>query len=212
MQDEDRVHVRERTYFRRGKQACARGSRIRSMWGQRELSCLHQAGTKAWIGEYVIPRHTARHCGGQMGLTSLCVSGLWHYHPRRTRISSCYSFCFCGKFSPGKVGEGLRGGSSPSMGRRWANFSFACGRTPSQVATVKSRTRVFSASNRLDLFAGQVLAIGMNYASHAVEMMKPVPECPIVFSKGLNTMVADGEPIRIPRNEPKVCRMSVGMS
>ena len=82
MQDEDRVHVRERTYFRQGKQACARGSRIRSMWGQRVLSCLHQAGTKAWIGEYVIPRHTARHCGGQMGLTSLCVSGLWHYHPR----------------------------------------------------------------------------------------------------------------------------------
>ena len=77
---------------------------------------------------------------------------------------------------------------------------------------MKTRTRVFSASNRLDLFAGQVLAIGMNYASHAVEMMKPVPECPIVFSKGLNTMVADGEPIRIPRNEPKVCRMSVGMS
>ena len=98
------------------------------------------------------------------------------------------------------------------MGRRWANFSFACGRTPSQVAIVKTRTRVFSASNRLDMFAGQVLAIGMNYASHAVEMMKPVPECPIVFSKGLNTMVADGEPIRIPRNEPKVCRMSVGMS
>ena len=109
-------------------------------------------------------------------------------------------------------GEPSRGGPSPSMGRRWANFSFACGRTPSQVAIVKTRTRVFSASNRLDLFAGQVLAIGMNYASHAVEMMKPVPECPIVFSKGLNTMVADGEPIRIPRNEPKVCRMSVCMS
>ena len=115
MQDEDRVHVRERTYFRQGKQACARGSRIRSMWGQRVLSCLHQAGTKAWIGEYVIPRHTARHCGGQMGLTSLCVSGLCHYHPRRIRISSCYSFCFLFLFLwwSREIGKGVRGGEYP---------------------------------------------------------------------------------------------------
>jgi 2-keto-4-pentenoate hydratase/2-oxohepta-3-ene-1,7-dioic acid hydratase in catechol pathway len=42
-----------------------------------------------------------------------------------------------------------------------SNFAFACGQTPSQV-----------------------LAIGMNYASHAKEMNKPVPQRPIVFSKG----------------------------
>ena len=75
---------------------------------------------------------------------------------------------------------------------------------------MKTRTRVFSASNRLDMFAGQVLAIGMNYASHAVEMMKPVPECPIVFSKGPTRWSRTANPF-IPRNS-QVCRMSVCMS
>ena len=162
-------------------------------------SCLHQAGSKAWIRKYVISRHTERHCGGQMGLPSLWVSGLCIITIQGSR--RCFFFFSFSKAS-----------MAHSMGRTWAKFSFACGRTPSQVAIVKTRTRVFSASNRLDLFAGQVLAIGLNYASHAVEMMKPVPECPIVFSKGLNTMVADGEPIRIPRDEPKVCRIFVGMT
>ena len=49
-------------------------------------------------------------------------------------------------------------------------FAFACGLAPTQV-----------------------FAIGMNYASHAKEMAKPVPSKPIVFAKGLNTLIGDGE-------------------
>ena len=42
-----------------------------------------------------------------------------------------------------------------------AGFGFECGLVPSQI-----------------------YAIGMNYVNHASEMQKPIPERPIVFSKG----------------------------
>ena len=178
MQDEDRVHVRERTYFRRGKQACARGSRIRSMWGQRVLSCLHQAGTKAWIEEYVIPRHTARHCGGQMGLTSLCVSGLWHYHPRRIKISSCYSFCFCG--SPGREGGEWRAVPFSFHGQEMGKI-FLCVRADTVTGgnSENAHSRVFSIQQ-----AGHVCGTGFGdwhelrvSCSRNDEARARVPDC-----------------------------------
>jgi len=50
----------------------------------------------------------------------------------------------------------------------------------------------------------QIYAVGMNYASHASELGKPVPSKPIIFAKGLNTMIGTGEDIVLPSEEVKV--------
>lgn len=43
-----------------------------------------------------------------------------------------------------------------------------------------------------------ILCIGLNYRRHAAEGNVPVPERPVLFSKGLNTLQDPGKPIRIP--------------
>lgn len=44
----------------------------------------------------------------------------------------------------------------------------------------------------------QILCIGLNYGHHANESGMPVPERPILFVKGINTLQDPGEPILIP--------------
>ena len=44
----------------------------------------------------------------------------------------------------------------------------------------------------------RILAIGRNYAEHAKELGNAVPEEPVVFLKGSNTVIGPGEPVRIP--------------
>jgi 2-keto-4-pentenoate hydratase/2-oxohepta-3-ene-1,7-dioic acid hydratase in catechol pathway len=44
-----------------------------------------------------------------------------------------------------------------------------------------------------------IFCIGLNYQKHAEETKATVPEFPIVFMKGNNTVCADGEPIQLPR-------------
>ena len=43
-----------------------------------------------------------------------------------------------------------------------------------------------------------ILAIGKNYADHAAEMKGEVPDHPMVFMKNPASIIADGDPIRIP--------------
>lgn len=43
-----------------------------------------------------------------------------------------------------------------------------------------------------------ILCIGLNYRQHAKESGMPVPELPVLFVKGLNTVQHPGEPIEIP--------------
>ena len=43
-----------------------------------------------------------------------------------------------------------------------------------------------------------ILCIGLNYRKHAQEAGMPIPERPIVFSKGINTVQNPGDPIRLP--------------
>jgi 2,4-didehydro-3-deoxy-L-rhamnonate hydrolase len=50
---------------------------------------------------------------------------------------------------------------------------------------------------------GKVLCIGLNYSDHAAESEMPVPEEPIVFQKGANTVVGPYDPIYIPRKSEK---------
>jgi 2-keto-4-pentenoate hydratase/2-oxohepta-3-ene-1,7-dioic acid hydratase in catechol pathway len=50
---------------------------------------------------------------------------------------------------------------------------------------------------------GKVICIGLNYSDHAREAGLPIPEEPIVFQKGSNTVVGPFDPILIPRGSTK---------
>lgn len=47
-----------------------------------------------------------------------------------------------------------------------------------------------------------IIGIGLNYRLHAEETGKPIPERPIVFAKGLNTVQNPGDPIQLPTAAP----------
>ncbi len=50
---------------------------------------------------------------------------------------------------------------------------------------------------------GKVICIGLNYSDHAKESNMAIPEEPIVFQKGANTVVGPYDPIIIPRGSEK---------
>lgn len=50
---------------------------------------------------------------------------------------------------------------------------------------------------------GKVLCIGLNYSDHAAESGMDIPEEPILFQKGSNTVVGPYDPIIIPRGSTK---------
>ncbi|GAA1996645.1 fumarylacetoacetate hydrolase family protein [Catenulispora subtropica] len=50
---------------------------------------------------------------------------------------------------------------------------------------------------------GKVLCIGLNYADHAAESGMPIPEEPILFMKGTDTVVGPFDDIYIPRGSEK---------
>ena len=49
---------------------------------------------------------------------------------------------------------------------------------------------------------GIVLSVGMNYHEHLAEMKTPVPEKPAAFTKSVASIIASGEPIRLPKSNP----------
>ena len=50
---------------------------------------------------------------------------------------------------------------------------------------------------------GKVICIGLNYSDHAAESGMPIPQEPIVFQKGANTVVGPYDDILIPRKSEK---------
>ena len=50
---------------------------------------------------------------------------------------------------------------------------------------------------------GKVICIGLNYADHAAESGLPVPEEPVVFMKGSDTVVGPYDDVYIPRGSTK---------
>lgn len=50
---------------------------------------------------------------------------------------------------------------------------------------------------------GKVVCVGLNYSDHAKESGMAIPEEPIIFQKGANTVVGPYDPIIIPRNSTK---------
>jgi len=51
---------------------------------------------------------------------------------------------------------------------------------------------------------GMVLSVGMNYHEHLKEMKTPVPEKPAAFTKSVASIIASGEPIRVPPSNPSM--------
>jgi 2-keto-4-pentenoate hydratase/2-oxohepta-3-ene-1,7-dioic acid hydratase in catechol pathway len=49
---------------------------------------------------------------------------------------------------------------------------------------------------------GMVLSVGMNYHEHLKEMKTPVPEKPAAFTKSVASIIATGQPIKVPKSNP----------
>lgn len=64
---------------------------------------------------------------------------------------------------------------------------------------VDSKERLGSCVSR----PGKVICIGLNYSDHAAESGMAIPEEPIIFQKGANTVVGPNDDILIPRNSQK---------
>jgi 2-keto-4-pentenoate hydratase/2-oxohepta-3-ene-1,7-dioic acid hydratase in catechol pathway len=50
----------------------------------------------------------------------------------------------------------------------------------------------------------KIVCIGLNYADHAAEQNRPLPETPLLFSKASTALVGTGDPIVLPPHEAKV--------
>jgi len=51
---------------------------------------------------------------------------------------------------------------------------------------------------------GKIVCIGLNYADHAAEQNKPLPETPLLFAKAPTALCGSGDPIVLPSFEPRV--------
>lgn len=50
----------------------------------------------------------------------------------------------------------------------------------------------------------KIVCIGLNYADHAAEQNKPLPETPLLFAKAPSALAGDGDAILLPGIEPRV--------
>ncbi len=51
---------------------------------------------------------------------------------------------------------------------------------------------------------GKILCVGLNYRDHAIEGGKAIPTEPVLFAKYPNTLIASGDPIKLPKVAQKV--------
>jgi 2-keto-4-pentenoate hydratase/2-oxohepta-3-ene-1,7-dioic acid hydratase in catechol pathway len=77
----------------------------------------------------------------------------------------------------------------------------------SEVASSKSAVKY--ATNAVKLLPpvsnpSKVLCIGLNYRDHAIEGGKAIPAEPVIFGKFPNTLIAHGDPIKLPKVAQKV--------
>ena len=49
---------------------------------------------------------------------------------------------------------------------------------------------------------GLLLSVGMNYHEHLKEMKTPAPEMPAAFTKSVASIIASGQPIKVPSSNP----------
>lgn len=78
-------------------------------------------------------------------------------------------------------------------GQAWESISAAAGPTYE-----RSEVRL-----RAPVVPRQILAIGLNYRSHAEESELQVPSVPVVFAKLPSALIGDGDEIVVPREETR---------
>jgi len=52
--------------------------------------------------------------------------------------------------------------------------------------------------------ASKIVCVGLNYADHAAEQQKPLPETPLLFAKAPSCLIGNGDSIVLPSIDPKV--------
>jgi 2-keto-4-pentenoate hydratase/2-oxohepta-3-ene-1,7-dioic acid hydratase in catechol pathway len=76
-------------------------------------------------------------------------------------------------------------------------------------ATAAAPSAVRYEANAVKLLApvpkpGKIVCVGLNYRDHAIEGGKAIPTEPVIFAKYPNTIVAHGDPIKLPKVADKV--------
>jgi 2-keto-4-pentenoate hydratase/2-oxohepta-3-ene-1,7-dioic acid hydratase in catechol pathway len=95
----------------------------------------------------------------------------------------------------------------PSCMKALLAASPAVRKAAAEVASSKSAVKY--AANAVKLLPpvpdpSKILCIGLNYRDHAIEGNKPIPEEPVIFGKFPNTLIAHGDPIKLPKVAKKV--------
>ena len=75
--------------------------------------------------------------------------------------------------------------------------------------TATSKSAVKYAANAVKLLPpvpnpSKILCVGLNYRDHAIEGGKAIPTEPVLFAKFPNTLIAHGDPIKLPKVAEKV--------
>ena len=55
-----------------------------------------------------------------------------------------------------------------------------------------------SGVSKMKLKPSKIICVGLNYTNHAGEMAMPTPECPVLFMKGTNALIFNGDSIVYP--------------
>ena len=79
--------------------------------------------------------------------------------------------------------------------------------TPEGWATIENAEGRQHEANNVQLLhpvvPNKILAIGLNYRAHAEEAGVRIPEVPVVFAIWSSSLIGDGAPIVLPREETK---------
>jgi len=95
----------------------------------------------------------------------------------------------------------------PSCVKALLAASPAIRKAASEVASAKNAVKY--AANAVKLLPpipnpSKILCIGLNYRDHAIEGGKAIPSEPVLFGKFPNTLIAHGDPIKLPKVAEKV--------
>lgn len=76
-------------------------------------------------------------------------------------------------------------------------------------ATANASNAVKYAANAVKILApvpkpSKIVCVGLNYRDHAIEGGKAIPTEPVIFAKFPNTIIAHGDPIKLPKVADKV--------
>src|SRR5438067_12903925 len=91
-------------------------------------------------------------------------------------------------------------GITPTSARRAPRSSGHAARSVRRDAAPARRSRV----ERVISTPQKIVCVGLNYRDHAEEQGVDLPERPLLFAKWPNTLIASGDPIRIPPISQKV--------